>query len=122
MTTVQLVMYVLIGLSAGVLGGMFGIGGGIVIVPALILFAHFAPHMATGTSLAVFLLPVGALGAWSYYRVGNVRIEAALAIAVGVFLGGYFGARLAAQMSPLALRRAFAVLLALVATRMWFGK
>jgi uncharacterized membrane protein YfcA len=115
-------IYLLIGLVAGMLGGMFGIGGGIVIVPALVLFARFAPHMATGTSLAVFLLPVGALGAWSHYKAGNVRPGAALLIGVGVFLGGYVGARLAAHMSPLALRRGFAVLLAVVAARMWFGK
>lgn len=115
-------MYLLIGLAAGVLGGMFGIGGGIIIVPALILFARYAPHTATGTSLAVFLLPVAALGAYAHYKAGNVRVGPALAIAAGVFLGGYVGARLTAHMSPLALKRAFAVLLALVAARMWFGK
>ena len=115
-------IFLVIGLLAGVLGGMFGIGGGIIIVPALILLAGFAPHTATGTSLAVFLLPVAALGAWTHYKAGNVRIGAALTIAAGVFIGSYFGARIAGQFSPLALKRAFALLLAVVAVRMWFGK
>ena len=122
MTPASISLCLLIGLCAGILGGMFGIGGGIIIVPALVLIAGFAPHTATGTSLAVFLLPVGALGAWSYYRTGNVRIGAALAIGVGVFLGGYLGARIAGQMSPLALRRGFAVLLGALAVRMWMGR
>ena len=122
MTPLMVAIYLLVGLGAGVMGGMFGIGGGIVIVPALILFARFAPHTATGTSLAVFLLPVAALGAWTHYKAGNVRVGAALVIAAGLFVGSYFGARLAVQMSPVALKRAFAVFLAMVAVRMWFGR
>lgn len=101
---------------------MFGIGGGIVIVPALVLLAKFPPQAATGTSLAIFLLPIGLLGAYAYYKEGHVRVVPALLIALGVFLGSYFGARLAQQMSPVMLRRAFAVFLVLVASRMWFGK
>jgi uncharacterized protein len=116
------VLFLTIGLGAGVLAGMFGIGGGIVIVPALILLAKFAPQTATGTSLAIFLLPVGALGAWTYYKGGHVRVIPALLLALGVFLGSYFGARIAQQMSPLLLKRAFAVLMVVVAMRMWFGK
>ena len=101
---------------------MFGIGGGVLIVPALVLVAGFAPHAATGTSLAVFLLPIGALGAWSYYKAGNVRAVPALLIALGVFVGAYFGARLAQHVSPLVLRRAFALLLLGLAVRMWWGR
>lgn len=115
-------LFVAIGLFAGVLAGMFGIGGGIVIVPALILLAKFPPHTATGTSLAIFLLPVGLLGAYAYYKEGNVRVVPALLIALGVFLGSYFGARIAQQLSPVVLKRAFSVLLVVVAARMWFGK
>ena len=122
MTPSMATTFLVIGLCAGVLGGMFGIGGGIIIVPALVLLARFLPHMATGTSLAVFLLPVGALGAWAHYKAGNVRPDAALIIGLGVFLGSWFGARLAAQLSPAELRKGFALLLALVAARMWFGK
>ncbi len=116
------IVFVAIGLGAGVLAGMFGIGGGIVIVPALILLAKFPPHMATGTSLAIFLLPVGMLGAYAYYKEGNVRVVPALLLALGVFLGSYFGARIAQQLSPLVLKRAFSLLLVVVAARMWLGK
>ena len=115
-------IFIVIGLAAGVLAGMFGIGGGIVIVPALILVARLAPQVATGTSLASLLLPVGALGAWAYYKGGNVRILPALWIGVGLFFGAYVGAIVAQQMSALALKRSFSVFLALVAIRMWFGK
>jgi uncharacterized protein len=115
-------VYIAIGLVAGVLAGMFGIGGGIIVVPALILIAKYAPQMATGTSLAIFLFPIGALGAYAYYKEGNVRFVPAMILALGVFLGSYFGARIAQQMSPLMLRRAFSVLLVATAIRMWFGK
>lgn len=115
-------LFVAIGLGAGVLAGMFGIGGGIIIVPALILLAKFAPQTATGTSLAIFLLPIGALGAWTYYKGGHVRVVPALLLALGVFLGSPVGARLAQSISALALKRTFAVFLLLVAVRMWFGK
>ena len=115
-------IFVGIGLAAGVLAGLFGIGGGILIVPALVILARFTPHVAAGTSLAVFLLPIGALGAWSHYRQGHVRIVEALLIALGVFCGAYVGARLSAIVSPLALRRSIAVLLVLVAARMWVGR
>lgn len=115
-------LYVVLGLAAGVLAGIFGIGGGIVIVPALILLAKFAPQTATGTSLAIFLFPVGLFGAWAYYKEGHVRVVPAMLLALGVLCGSYFGARLAQQMSPLLLRRSFAVFLVLVAVRMWWGK
>lgn len=115
-------LFIAIGLAAGVLAGMFGIGGGILIVPALILLAKLTPQTATGTSLAALLLPVGALGAWAYYKDGQVRWMPAMWIALGLFLGAYFGARIAQNMSEIALRRAFSVFLAIVAARMWFSK
>jgi uncharacterized protein len=115
-------IFVGIGLVAGVLAGMFGIGGGIIVVPALILAAKYSPQLATGTSLAVFLFPVGLFGAYAYYKEGNVRMIAATLLALGVLIGSYFGARIAQQMSPLMLRRAFAILLVATAVRMWWGK
>jgi uncharacterized protein len=115
-------LFVLIGIGAGVLAGMFGIGGGIVIVPALVLLAKYPPQVATGTSLAIFLFPIGALGAFAYYKEGNVRIVPALLLALGVLFGSYFGARIAQQMSPIMLRRSFAVFLVLVAGRMWLAR
>jgi len=119
-TTVILV-FIGIGFFAGILSGVFGIGGGVVIVPALIFFARLAPLTATGTSLAALLLPVGALGAWEYYKKGHLNISAALTIAIGLFVGAWIGARLAQHLTPVQLKRAFAVFLVLVATRMWFS-
>lgn len=116
------VLFVVIGLAAGVLAGTFGIGGGVLIVPALILLAKFSPQMATGTSLAIFLFPVGLFGAWTYYKEGNVRALPAVLLALGILIGSPFGARLAQAMSPLVLRRSFAIFLVLVAARMWWGK
>ena len=114
-------VFMLIGLGAGVLSGLFGIGGGVVIVPALIFIARMQPQSATGTSLAALLLPVGALGAWEYYRTGNLNLGAGLLVALGLFVGAGVGAKLSLQLSPAGLRRAFAVFLALIAVRLWFS-
>jgi len=114
-------LFVGIGLLAGMLSGLFGIGGGVIIVPCLILIAGLAPLTATGTSLGALLLPVGLLGAMEYYRKGHVNVAASLFIAVGLFLGAWFGAKIAQQLSPTQLKRAFAVFLVLVAGRMWFS-
>lgn len=110
-----------IGLIAGVLSGVFGIGGGVVIVPSLILLAGFVPISATGTSLAALLLPVGALGAWEYYKKGHMNLGAAMWIALGLFIGVWFGARLAQNLTPIQLKRSFAVFLVLVAGKMWLS-
>jgi uncharacterized membrane protein YfcA len=114
-------IFIAIGFFSGILSGLFGIGGGVVIVPALIFFARLAPITATGTSLAALLLPVGALGAWEYYKKGHLNVPAALFVALGLFLGVWIGARLAQHLSPVQLKRAFAVFLVLVAGRMWFS-
>ena len=111
-----------IGLFAGVLSGMFGIGGGIVIVPALILLAGFAPARATGTSLGALLLPVGLLGAMQYWKKGDVDMRASAILALGLLIGALFGAKIGLAMSPRTMRRAFAVLLVLVSTQLWVRK
>jgi uncharacterized membrane protein YfcA len=116
------ILYIIIGLAAGVLSGLFGIGGGVVIVPALLLVAGMSPLTATGTSLGALLLPVGALGAWEYYRKGNLDLRIALLLAVGMFFGAFFGARLAQMLTPVQLKRAFAVFLVMIAIRMWTAK
>lgn len=113
-------LFIGIGLAAGVLAGVFGIGGGIVIAPSLILLARFAPARATGTSLGALLLPVGALGVWEYYRGGHLDIAAALWIALGLAIGVWPGAWLAQHVSGTALQRSFAVFLLLVAIRVWW--
>jgi len=112
--------YILIGLGGGVLSGIFGIGGGVVIVPALLIFARMDAQRATGTSLGALLLPVGALGAWEYWRNDNLDWRAALIIAVGLFVGAYLGARLAQALPAPVLKRAFSVFLVMVAARLWW--
>lgn len=112
-------VFIAIGIFAGILSGVFGIGGGVVIVPSLIIIAGLTPIVATGTSLGALLLPVGALGAWEYYRRGDLRIGASLWIALGLFAGAWLGARLAQHLTPNQLRKAFAVFLVIIAGRMW---
>lgn len=113
--------YLTIGLVAGLLSGLFGIGGGVVIVPALILVTKMAPETATGTSLASLLLPVGALGAWYYYRHGYVQIGPAAWIALGLVVGAWLGAHVALKLPTRDLQRAFAVFLAFVAGHLWLS-
>ena len=115
------VVYIIIGVLAGILSGLFGIGGGVVIVPALILFAKLPPIAATGTSLVALLLPVGALGVMEYYRKGHIDIPTALWVALGLFAGAWIGAKIAQDLSPIQLRRGFAVFLVVVAGKMWVG-
>lgn len=117
----SILLFLAVGLGAGVLSGLFGVGGGVLIVPALIFVVGMSSHMAVGTSLGALLLPVGLLGAVAYYRTGNLDLKASLLIALGLFLGAYFGARVALSLSAVHLTRAFAVFLALVAVRMWIG-
>ena len=81
-----------------------------------------SPLTATGTSLGALLLPVGALGAWEYYRTGHLDIRASLVIAVGLFFGAFAGAKIAHLLTPLQLKRSFAVFLVLVAVRLWTAK
>jgi uncharacterized protein len=116
----MLFVFLAIGLAAGLLSGVFGIGGGILIVPALLFFAKMAPSTATGTSLGALLLPVGALGAWQYYKNGHVNVTASLLIACGLFLGAYFGARVGLSLNPTTAKKSFAVFLLLVSARIWF--
>jgi uncharacterized membrane protein YfcA len=96
-----------IGLAAGILSGVFGIGGGVIIVPALIYMAGFRQHSATGTSLAVLLPPIGIGAMWEYYRHGNVNLRVAMIMAIAVFAGGWIGALVANRVAGPYLRLAF---------------
>jgi len=107
-----------VGLTAGVLSGLFGVGGGIVIVPALVLLVRLDQHVANGTSLAALLLPVGLLGVIEYHRRGQVNVPYAALIAVGLLIGALVGAKYAGEVSSLALRRAFGALLLLVSVKL----
>ncbi len=108
-----------IGLAAGVLAGLFGVGGGVLIVPGLMYFSGFGIKEATGTSLGALLLPVGILGALTYHQAGHLNIKAALVVALGLLFGAWFGARLSVAASGTLMQRSFAVFLVAVAVRMW---
>jgi uncharacterized protein len=101
--------FALIGVLAGVASGLFGVGGGIVLVPALIYWAGFNQHTATGTSLAVLLPPIGLAATVEYYRHGNVDIHAAVLLAAGLFVGAWIGAYFANQIAGPHLRLLFGV-------------
>jgi len=115
-----LIILIIIGLVAGMLGGMVGVGGGIVIVPALVFFLGFSQKMAQGTSLGILLLPVGLLGVWQFYKEGYVDLRVVLIISAGFFAGSYLGSKLALSLSQETVKKAFAVLLIVVALKMLF--
>jgi uncharacterized protein len=107
-----------IGLVAGVFAGMFGIGGGLVIVPALIYLLKMKELEAIGTSLAALIPPVGLLGAREYYLNGYINVKYAGLIALGLLVGAYFGAKIMMPLPPGTIRRVYAVFLFAIATRM----
>lgn len=112
----------LTGLVTGVMSGTFGIGGGIILVPILVMIFKFPQYTANGTSLAAMLLPVGAFGVWEYYREGminNTHVIAGLIIAVGILAGTFLGARFAMSLPEQILKRAFALFLVAVAIKFW---
>ena len=118
----MILLLLAIGVGAGVLSGIFGIGGGIVVVPALIYLAKMTPQQAAGTSLAALVLPLGAaIGAATYYRAGHLQLTDALFIAVGMAAGAYFGAQIATHVDATVLRRAFALLMVAMAVKLWLG-
>jgi len=98
---------VIIGILGGIAAGFFGIGGGIIIIPALVYWAGFSQHLATGTTLAVLLPPIGLAAAYEYYRHGNVDVRAALILAATMFLGAWIGAYFANQIEGTELRLIF---------------
>src|SRR3954452_22256280 len=111
----EIAKMLVLGVSAGILSGMFGIGGGLVIVPMLILLFEFDPKTAVGTSLFALLLPTGLLGVLEYWRRGEMRPAHGVLIALGLFCGAYLGARITSGMSPSMMKRAYGVFLVVVA-------
>ncbi len=107
-----------VGLAAGVAAGMFGIGGGLIIVPALLILVGLKEKQSICTSLASLIPPVGLLGAAEYYREGYINIKYALLIALGLFIGAYFGARIVTSMPDAVIRRLYGLFLLVLAARM----
>lgn len=110
--------YVLLGLVAGALSGLIGIGGGIIIVPALVFFFGFTQLKAQGTTIALMIPPIGLLAAWTYYRQGYVDVTAALLVCLGFVLGGLLGATVATGLSNALLEKVFGVVLLFIALKM----
>jgi uncharacterized protein len=117
----ELLKLLVLGGAAGILSGMFGIGGGLVIVPALVLIFGFDIKTAIGTSLFVILLPTGLLGVLEYHKNSQLKVPAGLLVALGVFIGAYFGAKLAGAISATTMKRFYAVFLLIVACYFLFS-
>ena len=118
----EILFYIILGLIAGALSGLIGIGGGIIIIPALIFFKGFSQHLAQGTTLALMVPPVGILAAWIYYKNGHVDLRAALLICLGFFVGGLIGARSVNVIPSFVLEKIFGVALLLISLKMIFFK
>lgn len=122
MNITQIFLIILIGLAGGFLSGTFGIGGGIIIVPALVLLLGMSQSGAQGTSLTMMLAPVGILAVINYYKAGYVNVKYAILLMVFFVIGSYFGSKLAIHLSDKVLKQAFGVLLLLAGTKMILGK
>ncbi|WP_036482230.1 TSUP family transporter [Myxosarcina sp. GI1] len=118
MTTI---LYLLLGLMAGALSGLIGIGGGVIIVPSLIFWFGFSQKEAQGTTLGLLVPPIGILAAWAYYQQGYVNLKVAALICAGFVLGSFFGAKFAVGIPNAVLEKVFGVALLLIALKMIFS-
>jgi uncharacterized protein len=116
------IVYVALGLVAGILGGMFGIGGGTILIPALVFLFGLTQHQAQGTTLAIMVPPIGLLAAMQYYSKGQVKLAMAGFICAGFFVGGLIGALLVQNIPDLGLKKLFGVFLLTVSLQMIFTK
>ncbi|MEO6731000.1 MAG: sulfite exporter TauE/SafE family protein [Ferruginibacter sp.] len=115
-----ILIVILIGILAGMLSGLVGVGGGLIIVPALVYFIGMSQHSAQGTSLGLILLPVGILGVLTYYKQGHIDIKIVGLLAIGFVAGSYFGSKIAISLPQETVKKFFAVLMILVAVKMLF--
>ena len=122
MTITHLIILIIIGVISGLLAGVFGIGGAIVVIPALVFILGMSQHDAQGTSLAFMLPPVGILATWNYWKAGHVDWKIALVLSVTFVVGAYFGSQLSVNISDKMLRRVFGVLMLVMAVKMIFSK
>lgn len=113
-----IVLLLIIGLAAGFLGGMVGIGGGVLIVPALVLLLGLSQHMAQGISLAMILFPVGILGVINYYKNGFVDLRFAGLLAIGFFAGSYLGSKFSLSLPQDTVRKIFAIVMILLSIKL----
>ncbi|MFA5143319.1 MAG: TSUP family transporter [Candidatus Omnitrophota bacterium] len=115
-------LYIILGLIAGTLSGIFGIGGGTILIPGLVFLAGLTQHEAQGTTLAIMLLPIGLLAVIRYWQAGHVRFDIAIFICIGFLIGGLLGANIAVGLPNLILRKLFGVFLMIVAIYTIFAK
>ena len=118
----MILILIVIGIITGVMAGMLGIGGAIIMIPALVFLLGISQQTAQGTSLAVMLPPVGIIAAYNYYKAGHVNIRFAIILAVFFLVGSYFGSKLALTIPQNVLKKIFGVLLLLVAAKMLLSK
>ena len=121
MTLSLIILLLMIGFASGIASGLFGIGGGVLIVPGLVYLAGFSQHAATGTSLAILLPPVGLAAVLEYYHHGNVDLKAAFLVAAALFVGGWLGAVIANRISGPYLRLAFGIFVVALGFYLVFG-
>jgi uncharacterized protein len=117
-----LLLLVLIGLVTGAFSGILGLGGGLVVIPALVYIFGFSQHMANGTSLAMMLPPIGIFAAYNYFKAGQVNMKYAFILAIAFMIGSYFTSKIAVKIPENILRKIFSVFLLLVAFKMFFSK
>jgi uncharacterized membrane protein YfcA len=120
MTAQLIALIIIIGFAAGMLGGMIGIGGGLIIVPALVYFLSFSQHKAQGTSLGLLILPVAILGVINYYKKGYVDPKVVGLLALGFVAGSFLGSKWALALPQGTLKKVFAVFLLLLSLKMLF--
>ena len=120
MSIQTIIILVIIGLVSGALSGLVGIGGGIVIVPALVFFLGYSQKLAQGTSLGILLLPIGILAVMQFYKAGFVNIPTILVVAIGFIVGSYFGSKIALSLPQQTVKKLFAILILVVALKLLF--
>ena len=122
MSVSTILILLVIGIITGVMAGMLGIGGGLVVIPALVIFMGMSQQTAQGTSLAMMLPPIGILAAYNYYKAGHVDIKIAIMLAITFIAGSYFGSKLAIKLPQELMKKIFGIFLLLVAIKMLFWK
>ena len=120
MSLQMIIILLLVGLAAGILGGLVGVGGGIIIVPSLIYFLGFSQKEAQGTSLGILLLPIGILGVLQFYKAGYVDMRSVWLVSFGFLVGSYFGSKIALNFPQETMKKIFAILMILIALKMLF--
>ena len=120
MSIQTIALLVIVGLLAGMLSGLVGLGGGVIIVPALVFLLGFTQHQAQGTSLGILLLPAGIFAVFNYYQKGYIDVKVVLLLFVGFLVGGWLGSRISLSLSETVLKKVFACALVLIAVKVLF--